>query len=55
MTRSVAAAATIIIRFATLWFAVLLGAVAMAILERSLRAKGLGPRVADESAGGEPV
>jgi uncharacterized membrane protein YbhN (UPF0104 family) len=34
MTRSVAAAATILIRFATLWFAVILGAVALASLER---------------------
>jgi uncharacterized membrane protein YbhN (UPF0104 family) len=34
MTRSVAVAATILIRFATLWFAVLLGAVALASLER---------------------
>jgi uncharacterized membrane protein YbhN (UPF0104 family) len=36
MTRSVAAAATILIRFATLWFAVLIGAVALAGLERRL-------------------
>ncbi len=35
MTRSVAAAATILIRFATLWFAVIIGGVALATLERS--------------------
>jgi glycosyltransferase 2 family protein len=35
MTRSAAAAATILIRFATLWFAVILGALALALLERS--------------------
>lgn len=34
MTGSTAAAATIVIRFATLWFAVILGAVALANLER---------------------
>lgn len=37
MTRGVAAAATLIIRFATLWFAVLLGAVALALLQRHWR------------------
>jgi uncharacterized protein (TIRG00374 family) len=37
MNRSVAAAATLIIRFATLWFAVLIGAVALAIVQRTLR------------------
>jgi uncharacterized membrane protein YbhN (UPF0104 family) len=35
MTRNVAAAATLLIRFATLWFAVILGAFALASLERS--------------------
>jgi uncharacterized membrane protein YbhN (UPF0104 family) len=34
MTRATAAAATILIRFATLWFAVVLGAIAVAWLER---------------------
>jgi uncharacterized protein (TIRG00374 family) len=34
MNRTVAAAATLLIRFATLWFAVLLGVVAVALLER---------------------
>lgn len=37
MNRAVAAAATLIIRFATLWFAVLIGALALAILQRLLR------------------
>jgi uncharacterized protein (TIRG00374 family) len=55
MTRSVAAAATIIIRFATLWFAVLLGTVAMAILERSLRASAEGPRASIKASGEKPV
>lgn len=36
MTRSLAAAATILIRFATLWFAVILGALAVITLERRL-------------------
>ena len=36
MTRGVAAAATLLIRFATLWFAVLLGVVALAMLHRRL-------------------
>ena len=34
MTRSTAVAATLLIRFATLWFAVILGALALATLER---------------------
>ena len=37
MNRAVAAAATLIIRFATLWFAVLLGAIALPIVERYIR------------------
>jgi uncharacterized membrane protein YbhN (UPF0104 family) len=37
MNRTVAAAATLIIRFATLWFAVLIGAIALALLERIAR------------------
>lgn len=37
MTRGVAAAATLLIRFATLWFAVLLGALALALLQRQWR------------------
>lgn len=37
MNRTVAAAATLIIRFATLWFAVLIGAFALALLERYTR------------------
>ncbi|MGH2548683.1 MAG: lysylphosphatidylglycerol synthase transmembrane domain-containing protein, partial [Thermomicrobiales bacterium] len=37
MTRAVAAAATLIIRFATLWFAVLLGAISLAIVQRMLK------------------
>jgi uncharacterized membrane protein YbhN (UPF0104 family) len=37
MTRAVAAAATLIIRFATLWFAVLIGAISLAILQRMLK------------------
>jgi uncharacterized membrane protein YbhN (UPF0104 family) len=37
MTRGAAAAATLLIRFATLWFAVLLGAVALALLQRHWR------------------
>jgi uncharacterized protein (TIRG00374 family) len=48
MTRTTAAAATLIIRFSTLWFAVLIGAVAMSILERSIRAGTLGSRATDE-------
>jgi len=50
MNRTVAAAATLIIRFATLWFAVLIGAVALALLERITRrlaTSGL-PNVAPE-------
>jgi uncharacterized protein (TIRG00374 family) len=39
MTRSVAVAATLLIRFATLWFAVLIGGVAIASLERGRRAR----------------
>ncbi|MFL5760414.1 MAG: lysylphosphatidylglycerol synthase transmembrane domain-containing protein [Thermomicrobiales bacterium] len=38
MTRTTAAAATLIIRFSTLWFAVLIGALAVSILERTIRA-----------------
>jgi uncharacterized protein (TIRG00374 family) len=34
MTRGTAVAATLLIRFATLWFAVILGAIAVAILQR---------------------
>ena len=37
MSRGVAAAATLLIRFATLWFAVLLGALALALLQRRWR------------------
>ncbi len=37
MNRTVAAAATLIIRFATLWFAVLIGAISLALLERYTR------------------
>jgi uncharacterized membrane protein YbhN (UPF0104 family) len=37
MNRTVAAAATLIIRFATLWFAVIIGAIALALLERISR------------------
>jgi uncharacterized protein (TIRG00374 family) len=37
MTRAVAAAATLIIRFATLWFAVLIGTIALPIVERQIR------------------
>jgi len=37
MTRAVAAAATLIIRFATLWFAVLIGAIALPMVERRIR------------------
>lgn len=37
MNRAVAAAATLIIRFATLWFAVLIGAIALAIVQRMLK------------------
>ena len=37
MTRAVAAAATLIIRFATLWFAVLIGAIALPLVERQIR------------------
>lgn len=40
MTRGVAAAATLLIRFATLWFAVLLGALALAVLQRHWRRLG---------------
>lgn len=39
MTRAMAAAATLIIRFATLWFAVLIGAVALAIVQRMLKSQ----------------
>ncbi|MGH2535708.1 MAG: lysylphosphatidylglycerol synthase domain-containing protein [Thermomicrobiales bacterium] len=34
MSRTVAVAATLIIRFATLWFAVLIGMIAVVVLER---------------------
>ncbi len=40
MTRGVAAAATLLIRFATLWFAVLIGALALALLHRRWRRDG---------------
>lgn len=44
MTRSVAVAATLLIRFATLWFGVLIGALALATLERrGSKAGGSGP------------
>ena len=38
MTRGVAVAATLLIRFATLWFAVLIGALALALLRREIAA-----------------
>jgi uncharacterized protein (TIRG00374 family) len=37
MNRAIAAAATLIIRFATLWFSVLIGAIALAIVQRMLK------------------
>jgi len=44
ITRGTAAAATLLIRFATLWFAVLLGFAALALLSRTLRRRdALGP------------
>jgi uncharacterized protein (TIRG00374 family) len=39
MNRAVAAAATLIIRFATLWFAVLIGAIALAAVQRMLKGR----------------
>ena len=50
MARSVAAAATLLIRFATLWFAVLLGAVALAIVYRRLAAREARAPVAPSEA-----
>ena len=46
MTRGTAVAATLLIRFATLWFAVILGAMAVALLQRRIAA-----RAAAEAAG----
>ncbi|MDQ3045010.1 MAG: flippase-like domain-containing protein, partial [Chloroflexota bacterium] len=43
MNRGVAAAATLIIRFATLWFAVLIGALALAVLQRKLAGREMAP------------
>lgn len=40
MNRTVAVAATLLIRFATLWFGVLIGAIALALLERQTRHLG---------------
>ncbi len=37
MTRGTAVAATLLIRFATLWFAVILGGIALALLQREIR------------------
>ncbi len=48
MTRSTAAAATLIIRFSTLWFAVLIGALAVTILERLIRTGNIVSSVIDE-------
>jgi len=39
MTRGVAVAATLLIRFATLWFAVFLGVLALAMLHRVVAAR----------------
>ena len=50
MTRSVAAAATLLIRFATLWFAVLLGVAALAIVYRRLAAREARAPVAPSEA-----
>ena len=50
MNRSLAAAATLLIRFATLWFGVFIGAIALAILERETRALGMEPVNLDEVA-----
>jgi uncharacterized protein (TIRG00374 family) len=51
MTRAVAAAATLIIRFATLWFAVLIGAVALPLVERQIRR--ISPNAATPVAGND--
>jgi glycosyltransferase 2 family protein len=51
MSRGVAVAATLLIRFATLWFAVLIGIVALASLERDhrTRARRVGPGLHGEA------
>lgn len=43
ISRGTAAAATLIIRFATLWFAVLIGFAALALIARVLRRRGMAP------------
>jgi uncharacterized protein (TIRG00374 family) len=45
MTRGVAAAATLMIRFATLWFAVILGVIALALLHRLVLSRGTTARL----------
>jgi uncharacterized protein (TIRG00374 family) len=50
MTRSVAVAATLLIRFATLWFGVLIGAVALTTLERRRSKGGLSVSEREQSA-----
>ncbi len=50
MNRSVAAAATLLIRFATLWFGVLIGALALVWLERETRGLEPAPLLVDEGA-----
>ena len=50
MNRSVAAAATLLIRFATLWFGVFIGAIALAILEHETRNLPSVPALPEEAA-----
>ena len=50
MTRSVAVAATLLIRFATLWFGVLIGAMALTTLERRRSKSGLSISEREQSA-----
>jgi uncharacterized membrane protein YbhN (UPF0104 family) len=50
MNRSVAAAATLLIRFATLWFGVIVGAIALAWLERETRGLAAAPPLIEDVA-----
>jgi uncharacterized membrane protein YbhN (UPF0104 family) len=50
MNRTVAAAATLLIRFATLWFGVIVGAIALALLERETRGLAAAPTMIEDVA-----
>jgi uncharacterized membrane protein YbhN (UPF0104 family) len=56
MNRSLAAAATLLVRFATLWLGVVIGAVALGILERETRGLAHIPDLTEhEVANGSPI